>query len=114
MKIVSLKENIYFKRAYYKGKSVVKKRIVIYYRKNNLTYSRLGITVSTKVGKAVLRNRIRRLIRENYRLLPDIESGYDIVIVARKSAAFTNFYGIKNDMESALMDSGLLKRDELD
>ncbi len=110
MKTVSIKENSDFKRAYYKGKSIVKKRLVLYYRKNNLNYSRLGITVSTKVGKAVLRNKIRRLIKENYRLLSDITNGYDVVIVARKSAAFTDFYGIKNDIESALCDSGLIKK----
>ena len=114
MKISSIKENSDFKRLYYRGKSSVKKRIVLYYRKNKFSYNRLGLTVSPKVGNAVKRNRIRRLLKENYRLLRDISNGYDIVIVARKSAAFATFDEIGKDLKSALYDSGLLKRDELD
>ena len=114
MKTVFIKENSDFKRLYYRGKSQVKKRLVLYYRKNRFSYNRLGITVSPKVGNAVKRNRIRRLLKENYRLLKGISIGYDIVIVARKSAAFANYDEIGKDLKGALYDSGLLKRDELD
>lgn len=114
MKIISIKENSDFKRLYYKGKSAVKKRIVLYYRKNRFSYNRLGITVSVKVGNAVVRNRIRRLIKENYRLLKDVSQGYDIVIVARNSSRFSGFYEIGKDLESALYESGLLKKNETD
>lgn len=114
MKTVSIKENSDFKRLYYRGKSCVKKRLVLYYRKNRFSYTRLGITVSPKVGNAVKRNRVRRLLKENYRILKGISAGYDIVIVARKSAAFANYDEIGKDLKSALYDSGLLKRDELD
>lgn len=113
MKIFSIKENSDFKRLYYRGKSSVKKRIVLYYRKNKFSYNRLGLTVSPKVGKAVTRNRVRRLLRESYRLF-QLNQGYDIVIVARTSAAGASFYEIQRDIKSALYDSGLLKRDELD
>lgn len=108
MKIISIKENSDFKRLYYRGKSVVKKRIVLYYRKNRFNYNRLGITVSSKVGNAVVRNRIRRLIRENYRL-SDINNGYDIVIVARSAAAFSDFSEIGTDFKKALMETELKK-----
>lgn len=114
MKIISIKENSDFKRLYYRGKSVVKKRLVLYYRKNRFSETRLGITVSPKVGNAVTRNRIRRLLKENYRISEDISIGYDIVVVARKSAAFSSFDDIGKDLKSALYDSGLLKREELD
>ena len=114
MKTVSIKENSDFKRLYYRGHSQVKKRLVLYYRKNRFSYNRLGITVSTKVGNAVIRNRIRRLLKENYRILKGISTGYDIVIVARKIAAFANYDEIGKDLKGALYDSGLLKRDELD
>ncbi len=112
MKIVTIKENSDFKRAYYKGKSVIRKRIVVYYRKNRLNVTRLGITVSTKVGKAVLRNKIRRFVRESFRLLPGKINGYDIVIVARRASAFASFCDINKDMESALNECSLLKRDD--
>ena len=114
MKIISIKENSDFRRAYYKGKSVVKKRLVLYYRKNRFSYNRLGITVSPKVGKAVTRNRVKRLLKENYRIIQGLSAGYDIVIVARKRAAFASFYDLKKDMEEAFLNCGLLKGIEND
>jgi len=114
MNIISIRENSDFKRLYYKGKSEVRKRIVVYYRKNKLSFNRLGITVSPKVGNAVKRNRIRRLIKENYRLMPASFLGYDIVIVARKSAAFSDYYAIKKDLYDIFYCLGFLKRDDSD
>lgn len=111
MKIISINENSDFKRTYYRGKSIVKKRIVLYYRKNKFLFNRLGLTVSPKVGKAVVRNHVKRILKENYRLFPVENKGYDIVIVARRSAAFSGFYEIRNDMESALYESGLMKKE---
>lgn len=109
-KIITIKENSDFRRAYYRGKSIVKKRIVLYFRKNKFSYNRLGITVSPKVGNSVVRNRIRRLIRENYRLSEISKSGYDIVIVARSSAAYSNYYGIGKDLKSAFQESGFCEK----
>ena len=109
MKVISIKENSDFKRLYYRGKSVVKKNIALYFRKNRFSFSRLGITVSPKVGKAVVRNAVRRRLKENYRLLQGLEAGYDIVIVARRRAANASFEELKKDMESALLEGGLLK-----
>ena len=112
MKIFSINENSDFKRLYYRGKSCVKKRLVLYYRKNRFTYNRLGITVSPKVGNAVTRNRLRRIIKETYRLTENLVQGYDIVIVARKSSCNANFYEIGNDLKSAILESGLLNKNE--
>lgn len=109
MKIISIKENSDFKRLYYRGKSVVRKRLVLYYRKNRFSFNRLGLTVSPKVGGAVTRNRIRRLFRENYRLTVGLEKGYDIVIVARSASCNASFDEIEKDMRSAFKESGLLK-----
>ncbi len=114
MKVISIKENSDFKRLYYRGKSVVKKNIVIYYRKNRFSFTRLGITVSPKIGKAVVRNAIRRRIKENYRLLQGLKPGYDIVIVARKRAVEASFCEFKREIESALCECGLLKGNEND
>jgi ribonuclease P protein component len=61
---VSLKENHIFRRLYQKGKSAVTPFMVVYCRPNRLGHNRLGITTSTKLGKAVVRNRCRRRIRE--------------------------------------------------
>lgn len=64
----TVKENYEFRRMYAKGKSGVSSCLVVYYRKNRLGHNRLGVTVSTKLGHAVVRNRVRRRIREIFRL----------------------------------------------
>jgi ribonuclease P protein component len=62
--------------------------LVVYAVPNDLGHSRVGITVSGRVGKAVVRNRIRRRVREAMRArLPRLQSGYDIVIVMRPPSA---------------------------
>ena len=84
MGIESVKENVNFKRAYHQGKNAVYKPLVIYWRKNRLGYTRLGLTVSKKLGNSPQRNRIRRIIRaaaqQQAAILP---KGCDIIIVAR-------------------------------
>lgn len=61
-----------------------------------MDYSRIGISVSKKVGNSVVRHRITRLIRESYRLNKDnLKNGYDIVIVARNAAKDKNFFDIE-------------------
>ena len=62
--------------------------LVLYIKENGLPINRLGISVSRKVGKAVIRNRIKRLIKEQIRLHEgEICQGYDLVIVVRAAAA---------------------------
>ncbi len=86
-KAVTIKENYEFRRIYNKGKSGVSAFVVVYARPNNRGRNRLGVTVSTKLGKAVVRNRVRRRLREIYRLSqPQLKQGYDIVLVARTRA----------------------------
>ena len=96
----SLKKNYDFQQVYRKGKSYANKYLVMYVLENNMDKNRLGISVSKKVGNSVVRHRITRLIRESYRLHENIfNSGLDIVVVARKSAAFVGY----EEIESALL-----------
>ena len=96
----SLKKNYDFQQVYRKGKSFANKYLVMYVLENNMDKNRLGISVSKKVGNSVVRHRITRLIRESYRLHENIfNSGLDIVVVARKSAAFVGY----EEIESALL-----------
>ena len=75
--------------------------MVVYCRRNRLGENRLGYTVSVKLGRAVVRNRIRRRLREIYRLnAPALKSGYDLVIVARSRCVEAPY---------AAMDSAFLK-----
>ena len=64
---VSMKENHLFRRLYAKGKSAAGPTVALYARPNRSQRSRLGLTVGTKVGNAVKRNRVRRRLREIYR-----------------------------------------------
>ena len=97
----TLKKNSDFRRLYSKGKSAVTAHMVVYCRRNRLNENRLGYTVSTKLGHAVVRNRVRRRLREIYRLnAPSLKSGYDIVIVARSRCV---------GAEYAAMDAAFLR-----
>ena len=88
----TVKKNYEFRRMYAKGKSGVSSCLVVYYRKNRLGHNRLGVTVSPKLGHAVERNRMRRRLREVYRLHEaELLPGYDIVIVARSRAMEADF-----------------------
>ncbi len=88
----TLKQNYEFRRVYNKGKSGVSPFLVVYVRANKSGRNRLGITVSAKLGKAVTRNRIRRRLREIYRLSrPELGQGWDIVLVARSRAATASY-----------------------
>ena len=96
----SLKKNYQFQHVYREGKSYANKYMVMYLVENNSEKNRLGICVSKKVGNSVVRHRITRLIRESYRLHENIvNSGLDIVVIARKSAASVSY----QEMESALL-----------
>ena len=86
-KAVTLKKNHEFRRLYSKGASAAGSGLVIYCGKNKLGRNRLGVTVSTKLGHAVVRNRARRRLRETFRLNAHLlRQGYDIVLVARHRA----------------------------
>lgn len=85
-----------FQRLYSKGASCSDKNIVIYLLPNKRPFNRLGITVSKKTGGAVVRNRVKRLIRECYRLNEEkLKSGYDIVVVARRQIIESDFHGVQ-------------------
>ncbi|MGI5970610.1 MAG: ribonuclease P protein component [Oscillospiraceae bacterium] len=89
---VSLKKNRDFRRLYSGGRTKSGPYLVVYCRKNGTSGNRLGITVSTKLGSAVRRNRIRRRIKEAYRLGErDYLPGFDIVIVGRARALGCDF-----------------------
>lgn len=109
-KTVSLKLNKEFRRLYYKGGSFVSKEMVLYVLPNGIQQNRLGLTVSKKIGTAVVRNRVRRRLKESYRLLEDkLPTGYDLCFVARNRATEEEFQKIQSSMTFLLKKSGLLK-----
>lgn len=108
----SLKQNHLFRRLYQKGKSSAGRCLVVYCRKNGLDYNRLGLTTGTKLGHAVVRNRIRRRIREAYRLSESSYAlGYDIVVVARHRAADADFREIESCLHTQFRKLGIMGKE---
>lgn len=102
-KVVSLKLNKEFKRAYYQGKFKAHPFLVTYLIKNRRRMPRIGITTSKKIGCAVKRNRSRRIIKQAYReILSERElnfNGYDMVFVARTDTPAKTTKDIKKVMK---------------
>ena len=106
----SLKENHLFRRLYRKGQSLANGFLVLYCRENGLGENRLGLTVSAKMGCAVKRNRIRRRLREIYRLNEEkFIPGHDIVIVVRSRAMEADYRSLEKAMLSLGNRLGILK-----
>lgn len=110
-KTETIKENRTFRQIYRRGRSAVTPFLVLYCRPNRLGRNRLGITVSTKLGGAVVRNRARRRLREVYRLAQgDLTQGYDIIAVARGRAVDGPYDRLTKSFYRACRELGLLER----
>ena len=108
----TVKQNYEFRRMYAKGKSGVSSCLVVYYRKNRLGHNRLGVTVSTKLGHAVVRNRVRRRLRELYRLhKAELLPGYDLIVVARVRAVDMPYAKLEKQYLHCLSQLELLRED---
>lgn len=105
---VSLKQNRDFRRLYSRGKFAASSTLVLYWRPNRLGQNRVGITVSTKLGHAVVRNKIRRRIREIYRLQEEeLRRGMDLVIVARGQAPQVDYWKLDRDFRKLSKKLGI-------
>lgn len=107
---VTLKKNYEFRRLYNKGKTAVTPYMVVYALKTSRGVRRVGYTVSTKLGKAVVRNRVRRRLREIYRLNAyRLIDSADIVIVARTRCVNAEYAKLERAFIGACCELGLLK-----
>ena len=105
-----IKKDKKFKYIYTNGRSFANKKLVMYYIKNNEEKLQIGISISKKVGKAIVRNRLRRLIKENIRLSENIKNGYSIIFLARVGADDLNFDTMKSSMNHILRKCELLEK----
>ena len=91
-----------FNAVYKAGKSVPDRYIVLFYKKNDLPYSRTAFLASKKVGNSVQRNRAKRLMRESYRLNEDkFSAGYDIIFIARNTINGRKLRDVEKSMMNA-------------
>ncbi len=93
----SIKKNSEFQQVYRNGKSYANKLLIMYISRSERPETRIGISVSKKVGNSVVRHHLVRLVRESFRLHKDeIETGLDIVVVARQMAKEADFKKIES------------------
>ncbi len=109
--INKLKKNIDFRRVYKRRNSMANKLLIIYIINNKNEINRVGFTVSKKVGNSVVRSRVKRLMKESYRLNEDkLLQGYDIVFVARDTVAKASYKEVESAMLHLLKKMKLLKK----
>ena len=108
----SLKLNHLFRRLYHKGKSAANPYLVVYCRHNGSAENRIGYTVSAKLGHAVVRNRLRRRLREIYRLHEaSVLPGWDIVVVARGRTLSAPFPQLRESYRRLCGELHMLRED---
>lgn len=107
-----VKKNSEFQEIFSKGQSFANRQFVVYFLKKEEQPSfRIGLSVSKKIGNAVMRNQIKRYIRQSFLELKDeVKEGFDYVIIARKPAAEMNFHEVKMSLVHVLKRAKVLKR----
>ena len=102
-KAYRIKKNSDFQKIYKKGKSVANRQFVVYtYDNSEQEHFRLGISVSKKIGNAVTRNRIKRAIRENFKVHKQDMISKDIIVIARQPAKNMSTLEIQGSLEHVL------------
>lgn len=108
MKKGRITKNREYRLVFENGESVATRGLVLYRMKNGLSENRSGFVVSKKTGNAVIRNRVRRLLRETYRsYAEELATGYDLVFIARSPAAAFDFTQAAAEMKRILKRGGL-------
>lgn len=113
--LVKIKKNNEFRTVYRRGKSISNDLLVLYTfnnRKNRddkgKRFNRVGVSVSKKVGKSVVRSRVKRLILESYRLNSnDLTTGNDFVFIARVNINGKSYKEVERAMTNLFKKAGL-------
>ena len=106
-----LRKRLDFKRTYRRGKTVKNRFFVLYYAPNNSGTRQIGFSVSKKIGKAVVRNRVKRKLREACRLnLDHFAKGFNYIFIARQPLQYAQYSEIEKMMKVTLFDLKLKPR----
>lgn len=102
-----LRKNSEFRYVYDKGKSYANKYLVMFFIKNDLDYNRIGFATTKKLGNSVVRSKLKRRMKESYRLNgTKFKQGYDIVFLSRANAKDTSY----REVESAILHLGKISK----
>jgi ribonuclease P protein component len=108
-----IRKNTEFRTVYRRGKSFSNLLLVLYIYRNGKNINRCGISVSKKVGKSVIRSRVKRLIGESYRLNNEVlKQGYDLVFIARNPSNDKNYKEIENALKNLIKKAGLINNEK--
>jgi ribonuclease P protein component len=107
-----IKKNAEFQHIFRHGKTFANRQLVIYYQKKpGQAHFRIGLSVGKKIGNAVMRNRIKRLMRQAFfELRDEIKPEYDLVVIARQPTKTMGFQEIKKSLTHLLYKQRLLKK----
>ncbi len=110
-KVLMIKKDEDYRRVYRKKNSISNKNIIMYVMKTNTKETRVGISVSKKIGKAVVRNKIKRRIKESYRVeySHKVKDGYDIIFLARGPIVDIEYNEIKKAIYNVLKRKEMFK-----
>lgn len=107
----SLKRNKQFRQVYRKGKSVACRELVLIYAKSHSDMVHVGFSVGKKLGNSVVRNRLKRRLREAFTPnLPLLQPGYDLIVIARDAARDAAFSSLGNSLRYLLRKAGLFQK----
>lgn len=107
----SLKRNKQFRQVYRKGKSVACRELVLIYAKNRSDMVHVGLSVGKKLGNSVVRNRVKRRLREAFRPnLPLLLPGFDLIVIARDAARDAPFSSLADSLRYLLRKAGLFQK----
>ncbi|MFD2616581.1 ribonuclease P protein component [Terrilactibacillus laevilacticus] len=110
-KLRRLQKNVDFQYVFKNGQSFANRQFVVYlFSQPEREFSRLGLSVSKKMGNAVMRNRIKRVIKEVFRHLEDkLDPGYDYIVISRKPVANMNYREMEKSLKHVLRKAKVLK-----
>lgn len=99
-----------FKKVYNGRKNYWNRNLILYIRRNGLDNSRVGYSITKKIGNSVVRNKVRRRMKEIYRLnFHNIKEGYDLIFIPKKNVVDISYKELESAMLHLLKLSGLLK-----
>ncbi|HUV52582.1 MAG TPA: ribonuclease P protein component [Dehalococcoidia bacterium] len=108
-----LRKNLEFAAVYERGKTWASELIILKTLSNGLEWSRYGFVAGKRIGKAVVRNRVKRRLREVTRAIPT-KSGWDLVLMARSPAVTANYHELKAAVAGLLRRARILaEKDEV-
>ncbi len=104
-----LRKRTDFDAVYRKGRASATKLVALRLLRNHLPYNRYGFSVGKRLGKAVVRNRVKRRLREGVRSLT-VQPGWDVVISARRPAAAADYHELREAVAGLLSRARILDR----